>query len=103
MGEIFSVFVLADDRARDYENLARMLASDFVEESLLLGGRQIVQTFNGGYDVVTLERNAEEVRVFKACIRHSLRGRSADRNAADIDTLYTCCIPEKRLCKMAFT
>jgi hypothetical protein len=50
MCEVLSMFVLADNRAGDYQSFFRMLASDFVEEGLLLGGRQIIQTFNRGYD-----------------------------------------------------
>ena len=103
MSEIFAMLVLTDDRSGEYQNLAGMLASDFAEESFLLGGRKIVQTFNGGDDVVSLVGNIQKVRFLEACVQNSFRDGPVDRNAADINASNICCIEEKGLRQMAFT
>jgi hypothetical protein len=102
MRKILAMLVLTDDRARDDQNFAGMLASDLAEEGFLFGGRKVVQTFNGGDHVVTFEGNVQEVRFFKACVRNSLRDGPVDRNAADINTPDFCGIKKKGLRQMAF-
>ena len=84
MGEVFAMLVLADDRAGDYESLARMLAGDFCKKGFLLGCRQIVQTFDGGDDAISFIRSVQKIQIFKGCIRQPFCNRPTDGNAARV-------------------